>query len=87
MHMTKPIRLRPARGYLYAPGKLQTLEEAAHALNTDRVRLQRECERKAERCDDTAVAHLEDGVVAIRCAGDWKFRFPLGAATPSSEGA
>ena len=87
MPMTKPDPIRPARGYFYVPGKLQTLEEAAQTLCMSRAHLLEECSDNAEPFNDTTVAYLAGGVVAIECGADWMFRFPVRVATPSSEGA
>ena len=88
MSTTKRNRASAIRDYFYLPGRLQTLEEAAQTLCMSRAHLLEECDDNAEPFNDTAVAYLPGGIVAIFDDWeDWKFRFPVKAATPSTEGA
>jgi len=53
-----------------------TLREAAAVLSMTEEALQTRCRRKARRIGRDIIAHLGDGVTAVKFGKLWRIRFP-----------
>jgi hypothetical protein len=77
MQNSKSWRRLQERHFYVSRAPLCSLQQAAEAMCMMPSKLRALCVRRADRRGNVSVAQLDDGIVAFRTKGVWRFIIPI----------